>query len=129
MAEKPDYGDLRPVPIPQKSKVTVTFLKFPRAGVHDCWICCKFSRWLETENLNLFKAWRKRSLKVEFATFGRIGFVAPPKGNVVLPFFMEVFPSSQGSDDCVCAIELNFISAHGRVLPFSNRMSIKVESL
>ena len=95
--------------------INVNLPIFGRAGVRGCWICFKFSKWLEAENPKLFKEWRRRSLQVKFTAFGRM-YSEEPQQDILLPLFMDISPSSQEKDGATCHIELNFISATGTVI-------------
>jgi hypothetical protein len=95
--------------------VNVKLPIFGRAGLRGCWICFKFSKWLEAENPKLFKEWRRRSLQVKFTAFGRMGFEQPQQ-DTILPLFMDISPLGQEEDGASCQIELNFMSATGTVI-------------
>jgi hypothetical protein len=99
----------------KEGDVNVKLPVFGRAGVRGCWICFKFSKWLEAENPNLFKEWRRRSLQVKFTVFGRMHFEEPQQ-DMLLPLFMDISPSGQEKDGATCEIELNFMSATGTVI-------------
>ncbi|KAH8596815.1 heterokaryon incompatibility protein-domain-containing protein [Bisporella sp. PMI_857] len=77
--------------------------------MRDCWICYKFSRWLDAENPEIFNAWCTSSLEVEYSFFGRVVFEEPGPDNVLLPFFISIAPASYDGDSLGCDIELNFI--------------------
>ncbi len=100
----------------KERNINVKLPIFGHAGIRGCWICFKFSKWLEAENPKLFKEWGRRALQVKFIAFGRM-YIEQPQQDVLLPFFMNISPSGQEEDDATCQIELNFMSATGTIVP------------
>jgi hypothetical protein len=99
----------------QKGDINVKLPVFGCADVRGCWICFKFSKWLEAENPNLFKEWRRRSLQVKFTAFGRMHFEQPQQ-DMLLPLSMNISPSGKEEDGTTCEIELSFMSTTGTVI-------------
>jgi hypothetical protein len=95
----------------------VTLPVYRLGAVHDCWICTKFSKWLEAENPALFKAWQKQSLQVKFTSFGRMR-LEQPREDILLPFFVNILPPGGDDDDdgAACEVVLNFMYAQGRCI-------------
>jgi len=87
-------------------KTCVRLPRFRRSFIIECWICCKFSQWLEVERPEVLEAWRKKTLLVEFAAFGRIHVDRAGPG-VLAPFFIEILPAGCSKDDLGCEVELN----------------------
>jgi hypothetical protein len=109
---------LRPQDCPSERKegdINVKLPVFGRAGVRGCWICFKFSKWLEAKNPRLFKEWRSRSLQVKFTAIGSMHFEEHQQ-DMLLPLFMDISPSGQEEDGATCEVELDFMSATGIVI-------------
>ena len=114
--------------VPPGNRVSATLPKISRAAVLDCWICCKFSRWLEAEESNVFETWRREPLPVEFVVFGRFYPEEPHKENALLPLFINISPLTHDSVDDVCEIELNFLAKQGRTISFASKKSFNADS-
>lgn len=110
---------LRPQGLPnlqEDLEVNVTLPIFQPAAVCGCWICSKFSQWLETENFKLFMDWRRRSLRVKFSAFARAHFEQPQQ-DVLLPYIMDIVVQAHDSDDASCEVKLHFVPASGMTFP------------
>lgn len=94
------------------SKVILKLPQYHRQEVLGCWICTKFSEWLESEDEAAFVEWRTQSLEVEYAGSARVEIEGMRREDALPPFFMSIFPPSHNVDSG-CPIELNFISRQG----------------
>jgi hypothetical protein len=106
---------LRPQQVPplQEDPVKVELPILQPTEYINCWICHKFSQWLETEDLPLFEEWRRRPLLVTFCVYGRPVLINGPPG-LLLPLFVGIRPDNVNEEDS-CDIELNFIPDEGNV--------------
>ena len=109
-----DFGLVQP----KDRKVCVMLPRYRRGAISECWICDKFSRWVEAEHPKLMKVWVRRSLMVEFVAFASMSF--EHRNGILLPFIMNIMPSGYEIDiyDC-CSVELNFVAAEGKLITFS----------
>lgn len=90
------------------------------ASVNSCWICFKFSRWLGAEVPIYLDEWQRRSLQVKFTVFGRI-HREEPQPDTPLLLSINMSPLSLEEDDSACEIELNFMTATGKVIVLNYR--------
>lgn len=114
---------LRPQDLPSEREdpeVTIEVPVLDPAGVNSCWICFKFSRWLEAEAPKYLDEWRRRSLLVKFTAIGRI-YREDPQSDTLLHLSINMSPLSLEEDDAACAIELSFTMATGTVVFLNNR--------
>jgi hypothetical protein len=104
---------LRPqqTPLVQTNPVKVELPFLQPTEYANCWICHKFSQWLETDDLLLFEEWRRRPLLVTFFVYGCPLLIKGPPG-FLLPLFIGIRPESYDDED-FCDIELNFIPHEG----------------
>ena len=98
-----------------RSEVKTTLPKYHLKEVLDCWICAKFSEWLECEDGVAFKEWHIKGLEVEYAGWSRLEVEGMSQEDALPPFFISIFPPSHNVDNG-CSIELNFISSQGEKL-------------
>ena len=99
----------------EDSEVNIKIPIFGRAGVNSCWICLKFSRWLEAEVPKVSKEWRRRSLQVKFTVFGRFQ-LKEPQQDIPMPLSMSISPLGQEENGLACGIELHFMSTTATVI-------------
>ena len=106
---------LRPQDRPSKREDREVVVEVPilgRADVNCCWICFKFSAYLEAKVPGLLNEWRMRSLQVKFTTFGRV-YREGPELAAPLLLSINISPLGLEEDDAGCEIELNFMTATG----------------
>jgi hypothetical protein len=113
----------------RERKINVTLPRYRRSSIRKCWVCRKFAQWLETEASVIFKAWRRKSIKVEFASFGSIHVKRPEEGRLLASVFVEISPLGQNTDinGMGCDVGLDFVTAEGRanIFPFKLSSSIR----
>lgn len=97
--------------------IFVTLPAFRYNRVRGCWICYKFSRWLQVNDPKVFKTWRRRSLRLKFAKYAQV-FFEEPQQNTLLPSFIDIVPSSYGSDSGSFNVEISFMPAAGTVTTY-----------
>ena len=97
------------------------------AGVNSCWICSKFSTWLEAEVPRYLDEWRRQSLQVKFTVFGRI-YREEPQPDIPLLLLINISPLSLKKDYAACELELNFMTATGTVNSLELSCSVNISS-
>ena len=105
---------------PPPRNVGYVFVRLPTFRskcVRSCWICYKFSQWLKVNNPKVFRAWRRRSLRVKFHRFAQF-FSEEPQQNTLLPLFIDIVPAGYEGDSNSCGVELNFMPAAGNVTTY-----------
>jgi len=96
-------------------RITVALLGYRDTTVLECWICLKFSQWLQTQDRDAFASWRTQELQVEYFEFIHLKALPQeePHENIIMPFVMGIRPPKHERDNS-CFVELNFISPNGK---------------
>jgi hypothetical protein len=92
--------------------VDTTLPRFGNWIFRSCWICSKFSKWLEFNHPELFNSWHKMKLPVIYAL---IGFLHASRPQVPLLCVIILHVTVQGldRDDDACGFEINLIPGEG----------------
>ena len=84
--------------------------------IQSCWVCLKFSKWLESEYPALCGDWKREPLGVKFSHHAHI--VSSEQANSPARLFVGIGLDGKNSeDDEFCMLDLALISAKGIVNP------------
>ena len=92
--------------------VNVTLPQFEPAVVHECWICDKFSNWLETKHPKLWNDWHKGQFHASYYGVGN-AHVAQPGHRLLCLFMMNITAHGHSHDDDACLVDVSVIPAEG----------------
>ncbi|KAE9364280.1 HET-domain-containing protein [Stipitochalara longipes BDJ] len=88
--------------------VTIQFPVLTQCHIRNCWVCLKFSEWLESEDPSLFDSWKTNPLSVKFFYSAQIG--DRNRANIPLRVFLGIqLDYSDPDDDDSCLVDLAFI--------------------
>lgn len=107
----------------RKRPVTSTLPTYRNTKVRKCWICSRFSRWLQERNPEVFGRWRRRPLRVVYRALAS-GLVE--RGDKSLPIFLLVLLVShvlpvQSKSRYGCDLELSILPENGTVRSFTTQ--------
>lgn len=107
----------------RERKFNATLPRYEYLSVHECWICRKLSRWLDTNNPEVLEVWRREPIQVGFAVFGSIYAEQPEQGRFLASLSIEILPPCYNKDinGMGCEIGLDFVTPEGiAIISFSN---------
>lgn len=118
----------RRIPRAVREKSTLRYLDIGTHPFASAGSVKKFAQWLQTETSGVFKAWRRKSIQVEFASFGSIQVKRPEKGRLLASVLVGISPRGKNGDinDLGCEVGLDFVTAEGRINIFPFKLSVSI---
>ena len=95
-----------------ESRITAVLPRWGDTMALKCWICNKFSKWLETQDRGTFMKWQIEALDVEYAAVAYLFFIDRAPEGAQPQVSMSVFPPGH-TKDSGCWIDLCFLYVKG----------------
>ncbi len=104
---------LHPHNSPRKHQQTVNFPPHNVDLIQNCWVCLKFSKWIEKERPSLFSDWQNNPLVAVFrqGPYAGASYMPWRRTGVEVGYLdLDLYPVSQEHIDLVnCSIQPHFI--------------------
>jgi hypothetical protein len=101
---------------PGSSKdVIIQFPVLRQADVHSCWICLKFSKWLEATDPTKFGNWNTAPTSVKYHYFGEI--VVRKRNLAPRLFLLITLHDKNPEEEESFMVDLAFIRQKGTIIP------------
>jgi hypothetical protein len=95
-----------------KQDVDTSLPRFGNGTIRTCWVCSKFSKWLEVKHPELFSSWREEKLPVKYAKIG-FGHAKRPGAPLICLLLLNVTVQGLHREDDACEFEVNLIPGEG----------------
>ena len=97
---------------PAFNDINITLPRFRSWIVRNCWVCSKFSKWLEAEHPGLFNSWNIDELPVAYTLIG-IEHIDRPQDPLISLLMLNITAQGLDPEDDACEVEVNLIPGEG----------------
>ena len=92
--------------------IDITLPKLATSTVRDCWICARFSKWLENEHPELLDTWLTQKLGVTYSVMASAHIDESNYPRLRL-FLMNITAQGLDHDDDACGADMTLLPAEG----------------